>query len=202
MKWTKSRAESKNLETELNTAGKSYKTFTLPKTCSNRSSLLAPFPGAIGTYHSIPLIWTLPLQSHSKVSPRTDSGHLSRSGQDHSSSREPHPKLRKRRPWALGGSSIPDPKPLPLSSRKQPEKYSAFFPIFFFFNDLRVWMKESLGPRKENKCQRPLLNHLTLEKTKQNFRFRSDALGQLHLSETYHPLPGNLPPPTPAQKTY
>ncbi|XP_043750951.1 rap guanine nucleotide exchange factor 5-like [Cervus elaphus] len=37
-----------------------------------------------------------------EVSPRTDSGHLSRSGQDHSSSPEPHPKLRKRRPWALG----------------------------------------------------------------------------------------------------
>ena len=29
----------KNLETELNAAEKSYKTFTLPKTCSNRSSL-------------------------------------------------------------------------------------------------------------------------------------------------------------------
>ncbi|CAI9181227.1 unnamed protein product [Rangifer tarandus platyrhynchus] len=37
-----------------------------------------------------------------EVSPRMDSGHLLRSGQDHSSSREPHPKLRKRRFWALG----------------------------------------------------------------------------------------------------
>ena len=54
-------------------------------------------PGTTGTYHSIPLIWTLFLQSLSKVSPRMDLGHLSRSGQDHSS-REPHPKLRKRRP--------------------------------------------------------------------------------------------------------
>ena len=75
-------------------------------------------PGTTGTYHSIPLIWTLFLQSLSKVSPRTDLGHLSRSGQHHFSSREPHPKLRKRRPWALGRSSIPDPNSLPLSSKK------------------------------------------------------------------------------------
>ena len=39
MKWSQSRAESKNLETELNAAEKSYKTFTALKTCSNRSSL-------------------------------------------------------------------------------------------------------------------------------------------------------------------
>ena len=58
-------------------------------------------PGTTGTYHSIPLIWTLSLQSLSKVSPRTDPCHLLRSGQDHSS-QEPHPKLRKRRLWALG----------------------------------------------------------------------------------------------------
>ena len=97
MKWTQSSAESKNLETELNATEKSYKTFTLPQTCSNRPSLGAPFLGAIGTYHFIPLIWTLSLQSLSKFSPRTDSGHLSRPGQDHSYSRESHPKLTKRR---------------------------------------------------------------------------------------------------------
>ena len=75
-------------------------------------------PGTTGTYHSFPLIRTLFLRSLSKVSPRMESGHLSRSGQHHSSSREPHPKLRKRRPWALGRSSIPDPNSLPLSSKK------------------------------------------------------------------------------------
>ena len=75
-------------------------------------------PGTTGTYHSFPLIRTLFLQPLSKVSPRLESGHLSRSGQDHSSSREPHPKLRKRRPWALGRSSIPDPNSSPLSSKK------------------------------------------------------------------------------------
>ena len=75
-------------------------------------------PGTTGTYHSFPLIRTLFLQSLSKVSPRMESGHLSRSGQDHSSSQEPHPQLRKRRPWALGRSSIPDPKSSPLSSKK------------------------------------------------------------------------------------
>ena len=69
-----------------------------PKPVPTDPPLVAPFPGAIGTYHSIPLLWTLSLQSLSKVSPRTDSGHLSRSGQDHSSSQEPHTKLRKKRP--------------------------------------------------------------------------------------------------------
>ena len=62
------------------------KTLLSPKPVPTDPHLVAPFPGTIGTYHSIPLIWTLSLQSLSKVSPRTDSGHLSRSGQDHSSS--------------------------------------------------------------------------------------------------------------------
>jgi len=39
MKQALSRAESKNLETDLNATEKSFKTFTVPKTCSNRSSL-------------------------------------------------------------------------------------------------------------------------------------------------------------------
>ena len=106
-------------------------------------------PGTTGTYHSIPLIWTLFLQSLSKVSPRTDSGHLSRSGQHHFSSREPHPKLRKRRPWALGRSSIPDPTRCPNPARSSQRDTAPFFP--FFYNDFRSGMKESFGPRKENK---------------------------------------------------
>ena len=65
-----------------------------PKPVPTDPPLAVPFPGTIGTYHSIPLIWTLSLQSLSKVSPRTDLGHLLRSGQDHSSSQEPHPNLR------------------------------------------------------------------------------------------------------------
>ena len=72
-----------------------------PKPVPTGPPLVAPFPGTISTYHFILLIWTLSLQSLSKVSPRTDSGDLLRPGQDHSS-QEPHPKLRKRRPWALG----------------------------------------------------------------------------------------------------
>ena len=64
-------------------------------------------------------------------------------------------------------------------------------------------MKESLEPRKENNSFKgPLLNHLTLEKTEQNFRSCPDAPGWLHLSGTYLPLSRNLPPSTPAQKTY
>ena len=38
----------------------------------------------------------LSIQSLSKISPKTDSGHLLRPGQDHSYSQEPHPKLRKK----------------------------------------------------------------------------------------------------------
>ena len=108
--------------------------------------LVAPFLGTIGIYHLIPVIWTLSLQSLSKVSPRTDLGHLSRSGQDHSS-REPHPKLRKRRPWALGLSSIPGPKPWPHpagNSRRDTALFSPFFMISV------SGVKESFGPGKEN----------------------------------------------------
>ena len=88
-----------------------------PKPIPVGPPLVAPSLGTTGTCHCIPLIWTLSLQSLSKVSPRMDSGYLSRPGQDHSS-REPHPDLRKRRPWALGRSSVPGTEPLPLSSRK------------------------------------------------------------------------------------
>ena len=59
-------------------------------------------------------------------------------------------------------------------------------------------LKESFGPRKENNSLKgPLLNHGTSEKTKDNF---SSIL--MHLSGTYQPLSGNLPPPPPTQKTY
>ena len=82
------------------------------------------------------------------------------------------------------------------------------------------FLKESFGPRKENNSLKgPLLNHLTSEKTKQNF---SSTLmlqaGCIYLGlinpcpETFHPptpaqktycpLSRNFPPPTPAQKTY
>ena len=73
----------------------------------------------------------------------------------------------------------------------------------FFFNDFRVWNEGVFWAQKrKQQSQRPLLNHLTSEKTKQNFRSHPDAPGRLHLSGTYHPLSRNLPPSTPAQKTY
>ena len=118
-----------------------------PKPVPAGPPLVVAFPGTIGTYHSVPLIWTLSLQSLSKVSPRMDSGHLSRSGQDHCSSLEPHPKLRKRRPWALGLSSIPGPKPSPHpagNSRRDTALFSPFFMISV------SGVKESFGPGKEN----------------------------------------------------
>ena len=84
----------------------------------------------------------------------------------------------------------------------------------------RGWFLESFGPRKENNSLKgPLLNHLTLEKTKQNFSFTlMHQAGCIYLGlinpcpETFHPLQlprrliaplsGNFAPPTPAQKTY
>ena len=53
-----------------------------PKPVPTGPPLVTPFLGTIGTYHFIPLIWTLSRQSLSKISPRTDSGHLSRPSQD------------------------------------------------------------------------------------------------------------------------
>ena len=56
--------------------------------------------------------------------------------------------------------------------------------------------------KRKQQSQRPVLNYLTLEKTKLNFRSCPDAAGRLHLSGTYHHLSRNFPPPTPAQKAY
>ena len=58
-------------------------------------------------------------------------------------------------------------------------------------------LKESLG--LEKKTTKTLTE---AEKTKPNFRSRSDAPGRLYLSGTYHSLSRNLPPSTPVPKTY
>ena len=64
-------------------------------------------------------------------------------------------------------------------------------------------MKESFGPRKENNSLKgPLLNHLTSEKTKQNFSFTLMLQASCIYLGLITPCPENLPPPTPAQKTY
>ena len=51
--------------------------------------------------------------------------------------------------------------------------------------------------KRKQQCQRPLLNHLTSEKTKLNFRCCPDAPGWVYLSETYHPLSRGLITPCP-----
>ena len=69
--------------------------------------------------------------------------------------------------------------------------------------DLNKGCEGVFGPRKENKrSQKPLLNHLTSEKTKPNFKSRPDAPSLLHLPGTYHPLPRNLPPTSSARNFY
>ena len=64
-------------------------------------------------------------------------------------------------------------------------------------HEARGWfLKESFGPRKENNSLKgPLLNHLTSEKTKQNFsstlmhQARCIYLGLINpCPETFHPL--------------
>ena len=123
-----------------------------------------------------------------------DSGHLSRSSQDHSSSREPHPKLRKKE--TLGPRTILHSRPKTIAPIQKEVAREIWHPFPHFFMISGSGMKESFGPRKENNCLKgPLLNHLTSEKTKQNF---SSTLmlqaGCIYLGlinpcpETYHPL--------------
>ena len=117
------------------------------------SPLVAPFPGTIGTYHSIPLIWILSLQSLSKVSLRTDSGHLLRPGQDHSSSQEPHPKLRKRRPWAQNDPPFQTQNHHPYRVGSSQRDTALFFPFFMISGS---GMKESLGLEKKTTVSKAL----------------------------------------------
>ena len=127
-----------------------------PKPVPTGPPLVAPFPGTTGSYHSIPLIWTLSLQSLSKVSPRTDSDPLSISGKDHSSW-EPHPKLRK----TLGPKTI-------LHSRHQivapiqqevAREIRCPFPHFFFIFFLwfqRLEWRRLLGLEKKTTVSKAL----------------------------------------------
>ena len=120
-----------------------------PKPVPTGSPLVAPLPGTTGTYNCIPFIWNLSLQSLSKVSPRTDSGHLLRLGQDHSSSQEPHPRLRKKEtlgPRTILHSRLNIIAPIQQEVAREVQRP---FPHFFL---MISWpgMKESFGPRKEN----------------------------------------------------
>ena len=65
----------KNLD-RIECRKKSYKTLNSRKPVPTGPPLVAPFLGTIGTYHFIPLTWTLSLQSLSTVPPRTDFGRL------------------------------------------------------------------------------------------------------------------------------
>jgi len=54
---------------------------------------------------------------------------------------------------------------------------------------LGVYTEGFFGIRKiKQQSQRPLLNHLALEKTKQNFRSHPDVPGQLYLYGTFYTL--------------
>ena len=92
----------------------------------------------------------------------------------------------------------PNHRPYPAGSSQRDT--TSFSPYYYEF---KVWNEGDFGAQKrKQQSQRPLLNHLTSEKTKQNFKSCPNAPGCLHLSGAYYPLSRNLPPPTPAQKTY
>ena len=141
------RAESKNLETELNTAEKSYKTFTLPKTCSNWPSL-----GCFLSWDH----WYLSFYSSylDPVSSISFKG-FSKNGFGPSLETRSRPfffskvSAQPQEKETLGPRTILRSRPRTIisSNRKQPERYGALFPIFY---DFRVWNEGVFGPRKEN----------------------------------------------------
>ena len=116
-----------------------------------------------------------------------------RSGQDHSS-QEPHPKLRKKE--TLGPRTILHSRPQTIAPIQQEIAREIRRPFPHFFMISGSGMKDSLGPRKENNSLKgPLLNHLALEKTKQNFsstlmlQASCISLGLITpCPETFHPL--------------
>jgi len=172
----------------LNTAEKSYKTFTLPKTCSNWPSL-GCFLSWDHWYLSFYSSYLDPVSSISfKVFSKNGFGPSlkTRSRPFFFSKVSPQPQEKE----TLGPRTIlcSRPRTITSSNRKQPERYGTLFPIFY---DFRVWNEGVFESRKENNGLkgRPLLNHLTAEKTKQNFRSLPDAPGQLYLPGTCFPCP-------------
>ena len=72
----------KELRDRIERCKKQLQNLYTPKPVPTSPPLVTPFLETIGTYHFIPLIWTLSLQSLSKFSPGTDLGHLSSPSQD------------------------------------------------------------------------------------------------------------------------
>ena len=179
----------------MNAAEKSYKTFTFPKTCSNRYSLgcsLSWDHWYLSFYSSyLDPVSLISFKGFSKngfgpsLEIRSRPFFFSRAS----------PQAQKKE--TVGPRTILHSRPktvTPIQQEVAREIRRSFFPFFFMISGSR--MKASFGPREENSSLKgPLLNHLTSEKTKHNF---SSTL-MLQVSciylgftspcpETYHPL--------------
>ena len=147
MKWSQSRTESKNLETELNAAKKSYKTFTAPKTCPNRSSLGC----SLSWDHWYLSFYFSYLDSVSSISFKG----FSKNGFGPSLEIRSRPFFSRASPQAqkketLGPRMILHSRPKIVTPIQQEVVREIRRPFPHFFMISGSGMKESLGPRKEN----------------------------------------------------
>ena len=148
MKWSQSRTESKNLETELNAAKKSYKTFTAPKTCPNRSSLGC----SLSWDHWYLSFYSSYLDPVSSVSFKG----FSKNGFRPSLEIRSRPfflraSLQAQKKETLGPRAILHSRPKnrhPSPAGSSQRDTAPFSPFFFMISGSGI--KESLGPRKEN----------------------------------------------------
>ena len=112
----------KELRDRIERCKKQLQNLYTPKPVPTSPPLVTPFLETIGTYHFIPLIWTLSLQSLSKFSPGTDLGHLSSPSQDCSFAWNSDSKNKKSTLWPMDflppRLQTPDPH---LSAWRSPE---------------------------------------------------------------------------------
>jgi len=147
MKRTYSRAESKNLETELNATEKSYKTFTVPKTCSNKSSLGC----SLSWHHWYLSFYSSYLDPVSSISFKGFSKNRSRPSLEIRS----RPFFSRASPQAqkketLGPRMILHSRPKIITPIQHEVAREIRCPFPHFFMISGSGMKESVGPRKEN----------------------------------------------------
>ena len=179
---------------DLLTAERSYKTFTFPKTCSNRYSLgysLSWDHWYLSFYSSyLDPVSLISFKGFSKNGFRPSLEIRSRPFFFSRAS----PQAQKKE--TVGPRTILHSRPktvTPIQQEVAREIRRPFFPCFMISGS---GMKESLGPREENSSLKgPLLNHLTSERTKHNFSYILPLQAScIYLGlnspcpETYHPL--------------
>ena len=148
MKRTQSSAESKNLETELNATEKSYKTFTLPQTCSNRPSLGC----SLSWDHCYLSFYSSYLDPVSSISFKG----FSKNGFGSSFEIRSRPFFflraspQAQKKETLSPRMILHSRPQIIAPIQQEVAREIRRPFPHIFMSSRSGMKETLGPRKEN----------------------------------------------------